>query len=51
MKRGNGLTLVPEKLLKHKICDNKNISDEIKVIFQKHYGKNATENEELKIEN
>jgi len=51
MKRGNGLTLVPEKLLKHKICDNKNISDEIKVIFQKHYGKNATENRELKIEN
>ena len=51
MKRGSGLTLIPEKLLKHKICENKNLSEEIKVIFQKNYGKNATENEELKIEN
>jgi hypothetical protein len=52
MKRGSGLTLVPEKLLKHKVCENKNLSQEIKVIFQKHYGKDSTtENEELKIEN
>lgn len=51
MKRGSGLTLIPEKLLKHKICENKNLTQEVKVIFQKYYGKVATENEELKIEN
>ncbi len=51
MKRGSGLTLIPEKLLKHKVCENKILSNEIKVIFQKYYGKYATENEELKIEN
>jgi len=51
MKRGSGLTLIPEKLLKHKICENKNLSKEIKEIFQKYYEKNATENKELIIEN
>jgi DNA-directed RNA polymerase II subunit RPB2 len=30
---------------------NKHLSQEIKVIFQKYYGENATENKELKIEN
>ena len=31
--------------------ENKILSQDIKVIFQKYYGKDATENEELKIEN
>jgi hypothetical protein len=47
MKRGSGLTLIPEKLLKHKICENKNLTQEIKVIFQNYYGTSATENKEL----
>lgn len=51
MKRGSGLTLIPEKLLKHKICENKNLSQEIKRVFQNFYEKDTTENEELKIEN
>jgi hypothetical protein len=51
MKRGSGLTLIPEKLLKHKMCENKNISQDIKQIFQKFYEKEVTENKELKIEN
>jgi hypothetical protein len=51
MKRGSGLTLIPEKLLKHKICENKILTQEINVMFQKQYGKDSTENEELKIEN
>ena len=51
MKRGSGLTLIPEKLLKHKICENKILTNEIKCIFNKYYGKDTTENKELKIEN
>jgi hypothetical protein len=51
MKRGSGLTLISDKLLKHKICENINLSEEIKSIFKIYYGKESTENRELKIEN
>ena len=39
MKRGSGLTLISDKLLKHKICENVNLSEAIKGIFKIYYGK------------
>ena len=34
LKRGSGFTLIPEKLLMHKVCQNMNIQNELKQIFQ-----------------
>lgn len=34
VKRGSGLTILPEKLLKHQLCNNLNINQELKTIFQ-----------------
>ena len=34
VKRGSGLTILPEKLLKHQLCNNLNINQELKNIFQ-----------------
>jgi hypothetical protein len=50
-KRGQGLTLIPEKVLKYDICEGKDIKKEIKDIFMYHFrGKlrtdNATKNNE-----
>lgn len=37
LKRGCGFTIIPEKLMKHKICDEINIKKEIKDIFVYHF--------------
>lgn len=51
-KRGSGLTLIPEKVLKLDVCEGMNIKKEIKDIFIYHYKeklqqKAATENKEI----
>jgi hypothetical protein len=43
MKRGSGLTIIPEKLLKHRICEEMDIKGEIRYIFIQMY-KNINEN-------
>jgi len=37
LKRGSGFTRIPEKLLKHPICENINIKSCLREIFIKHY--------------
>ena len=44
MKRGSGLTIIPEKLLKHRICEEMDIKGEIRNLFIQMY-KNSNENE------
>ena len=44
MKRGSGLTIIPEKLLKHRICEEMDIKGEIRDLFIQMY-KNINENE------
>lgn len=39
LKRGSGLTLVPEKLLQHKICNNMDLQKELSILFCQHFGK------------
>lgn len=41
MKRGSGLSILPDKLLKHKLCikTNLNIHQELKIIFQRLFTK------------
>lgn len=41
-KRGSGLTLIPEKILKMDICEGINIKNEIKKIFIYHYRENIS---------
>ena len=50
-KRGQGLTLIPEKVLKYDICKGKDIKKEIKNLFIYHFREkfrrdNATKNNE-----
>ena len=44
MKRGSGLTIIPEKLLKHRICEEIDIKSEIRNLFIQMF-KNMNENE------
>ena len=37
LKRGSGFTRIPEKLLKHPICENINIKATLREIFIKYY--------------
>ena len=37
MKRGSGIKLIPEKLLKHEMCRSMVICDEIRKIFRQHF--------------
>jgi hypothetical protein len=39
MKRGSGIKLIPDKLLKHPICDNIDIKKELKATFKKHFSR------------
>ena len=43
-KRGTGLTLLPEKVIKPEICDNINIKKEIKRIFVYHFREKLQKN-------
>lgn len=49
MKRGSGLKLIPEKLLKHDMCRSMVIQDEIRKIFRQHFA--STEIKEPEKEN
>jgi hypothetical protein len=37
MKRGSGIKLIPEKLLKHEMCRSMVIQDEIRKLFRQHF--------------
>ena len=37
MKRGSGIKLIPEKLLKHEMCRSMVIQEEIRKIFRQHF--------------
>ena len=37
LKRGSGITTVPEKLLKHKVCNNMDMVKELSDIFKRHF--------------
>jgi len=43
MKRGSGIKVVPDKLLRHPICQNIDIKKELKAVFKTHFSteKNA----------
>lgn len=54
MKRGSGLKIIPEKLLKHEKCRNIDLQDEIRKIFREMrllIEEECAEIKELKIEN
>jgi hypothetical protein len=52
LKRGTGFTTIPEKLLKHKICENMDILNVIKEIFMRHFSTNIdAEEKETDVEN
>jgi hypothetical protein len=36
VKRGSGITIIPEKLYQHKLCNNMNIRQELRDIFIQH---------------
>ena len=42
LKRGSGLTLIPKKLLKHRICDDINLENEMRILFYNNF-KNCKE--------
>ena len=44
MKRGSGLTIIPEKILKHRICEEIDVKGEIRDLFIQMY-KNSNEND------
>jgi hypothetical protein len=46
VKRGSGLTILPEKLLKHKLCNNLNMNQELKNIFQQVFTQPLLETED-----
>jgi hypothetical protein len=37
LKRGSGITTVPDKLLRHSVCSDINIKDELITIFKNHF--------------
>ena len=43
LKRGAGMTQIPEKLLNHQVCQGINIKKEIKDMFIRHFSKNQSE--------
>jgi len=47
LKRGAGMTTVPEKLLKHRNCQGLNIKKEIKELFIQHFSKSIKIPEEV----
>ena len=49
MKRGSGMKLIPEKLLKHEMCRSMVIQEEIRKIFRQHFA--CTEIKEPKKDN
>jgi hypothetical protein len=48
-KRGSGLTKIPEKILKFKICEGINIKNEIKEIFIYQFRNNLLQDNDRKI--
>jgi len=46
VKRGSGLLLFPDKLLKHKACEDLDLSLEIQKIFKSYFRNNKTETTE-----
>ena len=52
LKRGSGITVVPEKLMKHDACAGLNIKEELTSIFKEHFRKEdpIAEKKELKKE-
>ena len=46
LKRGTGFTTVPEKLIKHKVCEKIDIANDIKNVFIEFFGKEVNEMEE-----
>ena len=38
LKRGCGITCIPEKLLRHNKCDGLDLLNEVKNIFISHFG-------------
>lgn len=42
LKRGSGMTQIPEKLLRHKKCGDTDIVNELKLVFYKYFTKNLT---------
>ena len=47
LKRGMGFTSIPEKLLNHSICENKNIKRELREIFIDYFTSSSSENKNL----
>jgi len=48
-KRGSGLTIIPEKVLKFDICEGINIKKEIKQLFIRHYREKSNSDNECDI--
>lgn len=47
LKRGSGFTKIPDKLFKHRICDNKDIKNDIRNIFLRNFTTMNAEMDEL----
>lgn len=50
LKRGSGFMTIPEKLLRHVKCNNKNIKNDVKNLFQRLFCQNIIDNSKENIE-